>query len=90
MTQSSRSTMLGSSPKSTPGRRHLAHQANSISKVPRSINTPRSVTAENNDEVSSLDISGAPNNNSLPTTQQGNLIDNKEQGNNISNTPTSA
>eukprot|EP00957_Ditylum_brightwellii_P011174 846301-Ditylum_brightwellii.AAC.1 len=69
MAQNSRSTLHGSSPKYTPGRKHLGHQGNSISKAPRSTNTPRSITAENYDEVSSLDTSASLNNNSSPTTQ---------------------
>ena len=88
--QNSGSSLHGTSPKSTEGRRRLTYQANSIHKAPRSRSTPRSITAENNDDVSSLDTSTTPNSNSSPTTQQGNQIDNEEQGNSISNTPISA
>eukprot|EP00957_Ditylum_brightwellii_P197468 15045990-Ditylum_brightwellii.AAC.1 len=90
MAWNSGSSLRGSSPKSAAGRRHLTHQGNSISKAPRSMNTPRSITAQNNDEVSNIDTRAALNNNSSPTTQQGTQIDNEEQGNNISNTPPSA
>eukprot|EP00957_Ditylum_brightwellii_P088358 6730462-Ditylum_brightwellii.AAC.1 len=90
MAQTSGSSLHGTLPKSTEGRSHLTHQGNSIHKTPISRSTPRSITAQNDDNVSSLDTSTTPNSSSSPATQQGNQIDNKEQGNNISNTPTSA
>ena len=83
MARSGRSTILGSSPKTTQGRRSLTHQANSFTKAPTSTTIPKSITAGNHDETSSLDTSTAPNNNSSPPTQE-------EQGNNISSTRTSA
>ena len=82
MAQNSGSSLHGSSPKSTPGKRRLTHQGNSIHKTPKLSSTPRSITAQNDDDVSSLGTSAVPNNNSSPTTQQGNQINDEEQENN--------
>eukprot|EP00957_Ditylum_brightwellii_P053352 4043854-Ditylum_brightwellii.AAC.1 len=85
MARSSGLSICGNTPRSTTTKRQLSHQRNSIDKKVRLNSTPRHITPHNNNGISSPDTNTGPNNNSSPTTQQGNPNEHEAQENDINN-----